>query len=290
MRQIIILLFVLLFAIAACEDKSTEPFPLAFDKDRYPTYSNDGSRLLFVHYQVPPDTLPDGMYFFNFADSSVELFLAGKHFDSPSFSPDDRWIVFGLNGNIFMIKPNGDSLTSITNSEDNLFPDWSSSSDMIAYTNLGGDDRGIRIIDLKTMTDSLIISYDIQPSWFPDNQRLVTKSYNFPPHSEVAIVDIDGNILERLTENESHKDHPTVSPDGNYICFAQDFPETYNYPELWTMDLQSKQSRRLTYGGGNYPDYSPDGEWIVYTHVSFSDGTLWIMRSDGSQQRRLVNY
>ena len=58
------------------------------------------------------------------------------------------------------------------------------------------------------------------------------------------------------------------------------------------MDSDGYNLLQLTQRGGNYPAWSPDGNYIVYTRNSgeFSDenGRLWIMDSNGENKRQLT--
>jgi TolB protein len=85
---------------------------------------------------------------------------------------------------------------------------------------------------------------------------------------------------------------PAWSPDGEYVVFQSNCEGSY---DIWTVDRYGGTLERLTRTSGadeREPDWSPDGRRIVYrsspTDVGRNeDGELWVMNSDGSNQRRL---
>jgi len=117
----------------------------------------------------------------------------------------------------------------------------------------------------------------------------------------------DGKIEKALTTGPGYNAEATLSADGRKIVFTSSRDGDL---DIYTMDSDGSNVRRLThtlgYDGG--PFFSPDGKWIVYrAHhpesedekaryrallardlVSPNEIDLWIMRSDGAQQRQLT--
>jgi Tol biopolymer transport system component len=61
---------------------------------------------------------------------------------------------------------------------------------------------------------------------------------------------------------------------------------------LYSMDHQGREQRRLTVARGPDPDYvpqwSPDGSKIAFLRFAEGHTSLWVMRSDGSNQRKVA--
>lgn len=69
--------------------------------------------------------------------------------------------------------------------------------------------------------------------------------------------------LTRLTNGQAEDISPAVSPDGKKIAFAS---RRNGYWDLYILDMETGQTAQLTDTAGyeGNPDWSPDGQWIVY--------------------------
>jgi Tol biopolymer transport system component len=125
---------------------------------------------------------------------------------------------------------------------------------------------------------------------------------------DIYASDADGSHKVRLTANKGYDAEGTLSPDGKTIVFTS---ERDGDLDIYTMRVDGTHVRRLTrtlgYDGG--PTFSPDGKLIVYR--AYHPGTaadsaeyrallaqgvvrptkmdLWVMRADGSRQRRITH-
>ena len=58
--------------------------------------------------------------------------------------------------------------------------------------------------------------------------------------------------------------------------------------DIWLLDVESGEERQFTSDGGNAePRWSPDGRWLAF--VKAEAGAIWLMREDGSEQRKVVD-
>ena len=122
----------------------------------------------------------------------------------------------------------------------------------------------------------------------------------------------DGSGLERLTDDPSMEDAGVLSPDGKWLAYVSTKGGAHT-ANIWVRELATKVSRNLTGNGradipltmnGNFrPAWSPDGQWIAFTSdrgehwIGAEQGagaghsqptSLYVMRADGSQVRRLT--
>lgn len=80
---------------------------------------------------------------------------------------------------------------------------------------------------------------------------------------------------------------PAWSPDGQWIAYFHFNPEadTTNYPTgLYLTDVSGQQRKRILNGRAYNPDWSPDGEMIV-----FDVGDIFVIRKDGDNLVQLTH-
>ncbi len=80
---------------------------------------------------------------------------------------------------------------------------------------------------------------------------------------EIYISDLNGNVVEQLTNNEFYDAEGTISPLGDMMVFTSNRSGDL---ELHTMNLKTKEIKQITsgigYDGGAF--FSPDGKKIVF--------------------------
>jgi serine/threonine-protein kinase len=73
---------------------------------------------------------------------------------------------------------------------------------------------------------------------------------------------------------------PRLSPDGRYAAIHVGVPDTR---DVWLLDLERPGSfRQLTYRGGGFPVWSPDGRSIAFMSRQEGSGDLYRVPADGS--------
>ena len=106
---------------------------------------------------------------------------------------------------------------------------------------------------------------------------------------EIFLMDMDGDNLHQLTNNDTNDGHPVWSPDGSTIAFASYIDS--HYLEIYLMDADGGNLRRLTDNDSSdgSPAWSPDGSMIAFNSWRDGDGEIFLMDADGSNQRHLTN-
>ena len=142
---------------------------------------------------------------------------------------------------------------------------------------------------------------DYNASFSRDGQWLVFTSRR-NGSADIFRAHPDGSGLEALVNDPAFDDQAALSPDGRSLAFVS---SRGGQVDIWLLDLRSRRLRNLTnHPGGDFrPHWSTDGEWIAFS--SDRDSTmpriprtafavrhvteLYVMRADGSQQRRLTH-
>ncbi len=99
----------------------------------------------------------------------------------------------------------------------------------------------------------------------PEPERVPGGKYTWPIYETFDIykADLQGNIIQKLTDMRGYDAEATVSPKGDRIVFTS---LRSGDLELYTMDLNGGNVKKITdelgYDGGAF--FSPDGEKIIF--------------------------
>ena len=225
-------------------------------------FSNDGRTLAFTAMREGKDVL----YLLDVPSRQVrkrlDLPLDGA--TGPSFSPDDKRIVFsGTRGgvtDIYIIDADGKNLRRLTN-------------------DLYGD---------------------LQPSWSPDGKRIAFASDRQPPTDitrlrfakwQIALIDAETGTLDVVPNQAGLNINPSWAPDGSSIAYISDRTGVAN---VFLYDVTDKQHYQLTNvigGVSAITEYSPALTWartadrMAFTYYENGDYTVWSMDNPRSLKR-----
>ncbi len=131
-----------------------------------------------------------------------------------------------------------------------------------------------------TATDGSWISLDVSP----DGETIV-----FDFLGDLYTIPVSGGTADTLTTGMAFDSQPRYSPDGKKIIFVSDRDGGEN---VWTMDLDSLETRQLTKGKSNKyesPDWSPDGKYyVVAKGTGFSPVKIQMAHIDGGSGAKLI--
>jgi Tol biopolymer transport system component len=98
--------------------------------------------------------------------------------------------------------------------------------------------------------------------------------------------------------------HPAWAPDGNSIAYSgvpinqQKTSEGYEqngaaicHRRIWVVDTESKKNHQLTNDErycDDIPEWSTDGEYILFSRVNKNNASLWLMKSNGKDLHQIV--
>jgi TolB protein len=229
---------------------------------------------------------------------------------------DSDQILFVAEGNV-MLWRDGD-VTQLTEAGDAESPSWSPAADRFAYVRNRGDFSDIVIADrdgdpLVQITNSdsglapfsedhvFLAAWAKEPDWSPVGEELVyvsdkgglnSLSRNMYVWISEFGVGASPYGLEGSYAISSSQEGPVYSPTGTQIAFSvrEENSVGDRVQEIWTLDLETGFFESLVTGtdGAMDPDWSPDGEDIVYVQRSGEETAIWVAPVSGESPYRLV--
>ncbi|MEJ2153867.1 MAG: DPP IV N-terminal domain-containing protein [Desulfobacteraceae bacterium] len=189
-------------------------------------------------------------------------------------------------------------LTPVQAGRNDSNPVWSPSGQMLAFERSMGDQRKIVIalrdgtiiktiyfqtpeeegaldIFLPGITDTA--SYNAGLSWSSRGRSLVFMSNAGSGNYDLYLLpDLDQAQPQRLTRHHGKDCNPQWSPTGDRLVFVSG---STGKADIFTMDLPSLKSRRITHGKKLYlyPQWSPDGRKIAMIYGSNENHDVWVI-------------
>ncbi len=259
--------------------------------DFEPAWSPDGHTIAFAH----GDTVngQTGIWLVDTTGANARVFYSSVRAYSPTWSPDGQWIAFSDGGEIFKLKVNGDSLTRLTFNGHNFFPAWSSDDRWIAYDRSIGDSSGpagIWIVNTEGGENHFVFGGG-SPTWGSKNQILLGVVGTGSTSTWTRFIEYS-LLQQKITATlpavvGNSNSYPRFSPDGTTLAFTSQPAGIASETRIWIMNSDGTNLRQVTPSQGYTCDWSPTGDWLVYTNSDTVSGSLWLIRSDGSNNHQL---
>jgi Tol biopolymer transport system component len=233
----------------------------------------------------------------------------GPEFDA-AWASDGRWIVYrdsrrGINEDdeIYVARPDGSGARNLTRNPANDWgPDWSPDGRTIVFnSDRAGAAMGGYLVspdgsNLRRIEADVWIEY---PSFSPDGTRIAFMGHEGGDY-DVYVADLQTGATTRLTRAPGSDGWPTWSPDRSTIAFASERDDCLHAPrtspcwsdpggepgehhDIWLMDANGSNQRRVTSEFGQFVAWSPNGEYLLVSGAS-----LYVIRPDGTGRAEVL--
>ena len=226
---------------------------------------------------------------------------------SLAWSPDSREVVYSMAGSLWRQRIDSVSAQQLTDGPGYDYqPDWSPDGRYIVYTSGSAGQLELWLLDLSSGETHQLThdgAVNVEPRWSPDGKRLLYVSTLYNRHFHVFVADVrDGRLVgsARLTgEDKSplpryyysafdHEINPTWTRDGSAVVFVSNRGRIHGTGGMWKMAATpGAAAKELRYEETNWqarPDFSPDGQRIVYSsYLGRNWLQLWLMPGDGGE-------
>lgn len=269
------------------------------------------SRIVF--YRIV-DSNPD-IYRMN-ADGAevVRLTDANAKDWQPALSPDRTRIAFSSNrdggpgfglAEIYVMNADGSGQTRISNSPgEDTYPAWSPDGTKIAFVANRDGNLEIYVMNADGSSQARLTNNslaDNYPSWSPDGSKIAftraPEGAGFNPGSdwgEIWVMNADGTEQQRLTSDADSgrfNQWPRWSAGGTQIALVSMSNDGARSIQVINSD---GTGRVAVFGGAGWGlhevDWSPDGQWFVFTYEKDFNQNIWKVRIDGTGLTQLTTW
>jgi Tol biopolymer transport system component len=220
---------------------------------------------------------------------------------SVDISPDGRWLVFDLLGNIFRVASaggNAELLTRDAGQAVNYHPRYSPDGRSIAFISDRAGQNNLWLMAADgSMPRPVVLDLQTrfaQPTWTPDGKSIVVQRiYGVPGEGmerrilHLWMFAVDSGVGRELTgAKDSQTSWPSVSPDGRFVYYDNSImgSEEYSAYHLERLDLASGEIHAVTPAETSFrpptfrvyrmpefqpadsfaPEVSPDGHYLAF--------------------------
>ena len=135
------------------------------------------------------------------------------------------------------------------------------------------------------------------PAWAPDGNRIAFSGVDKMGNQEIYLINPDGTDLRRVTNHDGVDQAPSWSPDNTKLAFSSTRDGDHVY-DIFIIDIshyteeEGNIPQQLTFDDtlDIDPDWSPDGQYLVYGAHTFGIGhaTLFIIDINGERRFQLT--
>lgn len=201
-------------------------------------------------------------------------------------------IVFDDYEDVYTMRPDGTDVQPVT-SEPGIEFDGAASPDG-AFIACRDSRRGINEDDEIFLL--AVTAWFEYPAFSPDGTRIAFMGHSAGDY-DIYVADVGTGRTTRLTDASGSDGWPAWSPDGTTIAFASERDDCARVPDdqdcwrgddpgehhdIWLMDANGGNQRRVTPESGQFVAWSPDGRYLLV-----SGRALYVVRPDGTGRTEL---
>jgi TolB protein len=196
--------------------KSATQIPLPANRYGYPTWSGDGSGIIYTAYKFTPGNEDADFFLYSLKDQKEQSFLTqtGPQ-DYPAFSAEANALAY-ISSAATVLAGVGSRMTQEL---------WV-----------------VSLKDSKAVQLALGSESETRPAWSPDGKWIVFSS-NRQGNPDLWAINSEGRELTQLTSSPAAETSPAWSPDGGEIVYVS---TASGRMQLMLLDVRTRESRSLS--------------------------------------------
>jgi TolB protein len=212
---------------------------------------------------------------------------------TPVLSPDGRYLAYTSytsgRPTLYIKNLADNTIASVVKNGVSVDPGWRNASEVATTLSFEGDQEIYLVRADGSITKRITNSrgIDVSPTFSPDGSRMAfVSSRNGLP--QIFIQNVQSGAVKRLTFSGRYNTQPSWSPDGDKIAYTT--WEKSGEINIFVINADGSGLKRLTSGAreNESPSWSPDGSMIVFASNRQGGKRLYVMGSNGQNQRRLL--
>lgn len=258
-----------------------------------PTFPGANGKIAFERGN---ETAEHDIYAIN-PDGSGELNLThnGSNNRQIAWSPDGSRIAFFSDGdgsdnyyNIHVAPVDGSGPVKLADTGSAQSPAWSPDGQSVAFSDeylyiVHADGTGLHAVAGPRVAI---------PFWSPDGTKIAFVA-DYGDRADIYAINADGSDLTRLTDNSDLPGNwMSWSPDGTRIVYmtGREFGcSYYGCNQLYVMNADGSNKRKLTDAESFFPNWAPDGSKIAFSKVSGGAIQVFTVSPDGTGETQVTN-